>query len=289
MLKRKTCGIAVHVGTPFELPLDDFPMYGTRRVLIEGEPFVASFGGVPVQRGHIHLSEEDIDTCGITYGWLASIFLAQSGRKGAFVFKYDGAKRRRCQIAANEAFTTHLLQVGQYFYDASDTRRYPNGLLNMNPGGPNSCCWGRLHNAYQRNAASASAQNVFLQDDFPAGALLTIDYGKKSYVTKGFVRLALEPTTQASHAQRAAAQASRRTCSGGAAAPQPRRGRSALKRSGGALKRDGVSIKRQRLAAAAVREKKRKNKRQQAIDDDAAVARELQRELGGLRSRRSRS
>ena len=54
------------------------------------------------------------------------------------------------------------------------------------------CCWGRLHNAYQRNAASASAQNVFLQDDFPAGALLTIDYGKKSYVTKGFVRLALE-------------------------------------------------------------------------------------------------
>ena len=178
-LKRKTCGIDVHVGTPFELPLDKFPMYGARRVLLDGEPFVASFGGIPVQRGHIHLSEQDIETSGITYGWLASIFLAQSGRKGTFVFKYDGAKRRRCQIAANEAFTTHLLQVGKYFYDASDTKRYPNGLLNMNPGGPNSCCWGRLHNAYQRNAASASAQNVFLQGDFPAGSLLTIDYGKK--------------------------------------------------------------------------------------------------------------
>ena len=119
-------------------------------------------------------------------------------------------------------------------------------------------------------------------------AYLPFSYGKKSYVTKGFVRLALEPTTHASHAQRAAALESRRGCSAAGAPLQQRRGRGALKRA----RSDGsgnVSIKQQRLAAAALREKKRKLKQQQAIDDDAAVARELQRELGGLRNRRTRS
>jgi len=288
-LKRKTCGIEVDRGTPFDLPLASFPIYGGRRVVRQGDKFAATFGGCLVQRGAIHLSRDDVAMSGITYGWLNAIFLAQDAKKGSFVFKYDGAKRRRCQIAANEQFTTHLLQVGKYFYDASDTRRYPNGLLNMNPGGPNSCCWGRLNNVYQRNAVSVSAQNVFLQDDFPNGALLTIDYGKKSYVTKGFLRLALEPATVATQAQSAAELARQRSCATGGrveAVPRARRGRNALKRARPDACAE-LSVKQQRIADKAARAKKQKREKQRAIDADAALARELQRELGGMRSRRT--
>jgi hypothetical protein len=82
-------------------------------------------------------------------------------------------------------------------YDASNTDRYPNGLLNTNPTGANTCVWGRLssvstHVARQKNAPTRSAQNVFLLKDSPAGTLLTIDYGR-AYNTDGYVPLYCVP------------------------------------------------------------------------------------------------
>jgi hypothetical protein len=46
-------------------------------------------------------------------------------------------------------------------------------------------------------------------------------------------------------------------------------------------------VKQQRIADKAARAKKQKREKQRAIDADAALARELQRELGGMRSRRT--
>jgi len=112
--------------------------------------------------------------------WLEAIFLAERGSRDAFVFKYHGAKRRKTQVEERpegakmdgsnfKSYRTHVLQAGQNLWDASDTKRYPNGLLNCNPKGPNTCVWGRLsavepHKRRQRNAPGGpSAQNVFLK------------------------------------------------------------------------------------------------------------------------------
>ena len=107
---------------------------------------------------------------------------------------------------------THTLQVGSVVYDASDTTKYPNGLLNTQPRrGANTCVWGKLsggaqHKKRQRNAPTPSPQNVFLIRPAPRGTLLTVDFGA-SFNTSGFVCLTCVPNTEAEAAAAAAAEA----------------------------------------------------------------------------------
>eukprot|EP00466_Bigelowiella_natans_P013133 jgi/Bigna1/72579/fgenesh1_pg.20_\ len=86
----------------------------------------------------------------------------------------NGAGGSALAVTGDRKKTTHLLQVGKCYIDASDTMRFPNGLLNTNPGGPNSCVFASsLYKHYQRNAPYESSRNVFVSRDCPAGTLLT--------------------------------------------------------------------------------------------------------------------
>ena len=57
-------------------------------------------------------------------------------------------KRRESQVhgtnrersAEYRKFRTHVLKIGRYLIDASDTKRFPAGLLNTCPKGANSQC-----------------------------------------------------------------------------------------------------------------------------------------------------
>jgi len=131
---------------------------------------------------------------------LKGLFLAERANEGAFLFRFDGQELNRDElekkIKVKGENSTHVLMVGRKYVDASNTTRYPAGLLNTNPSGPNSCVFASsITEHYQTKAPSRSARNVFLAKSYPAGTMLTVNYGlKKDFNTRGFVKLMLEPT-----------------------------------------------------------------------------------------------
>lgn len=163
-----------------------------------------------VQRGYIHLGREEsaklhsasLETTEDTAEWLRGIFLAEDCDKDAYVFCYDGARRRMNQVKGHAAvykYRTHTMQSGQYLYDASDTDRYPNGLVNTQPHGsaltPYTCSWGKPSQQRQKNAPKATNRNLFLASASPAGSLITVNFGH-DYNTEGFVKLVCLPNNR---------------------------------------------------------------------------------------------
>ena len=133
---------------PFYLPPDQYPRYGSRHgILIGGNKFRTESMGLLLQRGFVRMHTDEsavlharsLETTEESSRWLGGIFLAEDGPKDAYVFRYDGAKRRRTQVdVATDRhgnsniddiyqYRTHTMQSGTFLYDASDTERYPNG------------------------------------------------------------------------------------------------------------------------------------------------------------------
>ncbi|GAB5354080.1 hypothetical protein AAMO2058_000088800 [Amorphochlora amoebiformis] len=189
----------------FTLPFIIAPMYGKRHAALSRRVFRACPYGLKLRRGAVKLGEKESLECGNESGWLKGIFLAERGSTGAFVFRFDGREvskedviqinlRAEKEKDLRKTKTSHVLQIGSKFIDASDTKLYPNGLLNTNPGGPNSCVFAsKMHEDYQKKAPWRSAKNVFLAREYPAGTMLTVDYGSSSYCTEGFLKLELVP------------------------------------------------------------------------------------------------
>ena len=106
------------------------------------------------------------------------------------------------QVKGNAAvykYRTHTMQSGQYLYDASDTDRYPNGLVNTQPHSttltPYTTSWGKPQQIRQKNAPKATNRNLFLSDRYGAGTLITVNFGH-DYNTEGFVQLVCAPNNK---------------------------------------------------------------------------------------------
>eukprot|EP00470_Lotharella_oceanica_P005763 CAMPEP_0170169286 /NCGR_PEP_ID=MMETSP0040_2-20121228/2198_1 /TAXON_ID=641309 /ORGANISM="Lotharella oceanica, Strain CCMP622" /LENGTH=393 /DNA_ID=CAMNT_0010407927 /DNA_START=51 /DNA_END=1232 /DNA_ORIENTATION=- len=270
-------------GQAFDIPFDVAPTYGHHRAVHSRKAFRCCEGGLLIRKGELRVTDEEARECALPSAWLGAIFLAERGTQGAFLFRFDGVevssnrvrqqnldadcvdnrKKRKEKGAPAKQKTTHVLQVGHTCIDASDTAKYPNGLLNTNPGGPNSCVWGSSrYEEYQKHAPYRSARNVFLSKDCPAGTLLTIDYGS-GYFTKGFVKLSLFPTNSE---WKAFATGSFRS--------------SRMSKKGEPLLFTGKKPKRKKKSSTG---KKRKTLRQQQEMRDAQIARQMQ---FGMRGRR---
>ena len=196
---------------PFDLPNAEFPVYGHRRgIMMVHDKFRCGPMAALVMRGYIHLNSEEsaklhsasLETTEDTAEWLRGIFLAEEADKDAYVFCYDGARRRMNQVKGDAAvykYRTHTMQSGQYLYDASDTIRYPNGLVNTQPHAsqltPYTASWGKATQSRQKNAPKATNRNLFLSARSPAGTLITVNFGH-DYNTEGFVRLVCMPNDQ---------------------------------------------------------------------------------------------
>ena len=197
--------------SPFDLPNEEFPVYGHRRgIMMVHDKFRCGPMAALVMRGYIHLGHEEsaklhsasLETTAVTAEWLRGIFLAEECEKDAYVFCYDGARRRMNQVKGEAAvykYRTHTIQSGQYLYDASDTDRYPNGLVNTQPHSshitPYTASWGKAKQLRQKNAPKPTNRNLFLSDKYPAGTLITVNFGH-DYNTEGFVRLVCAPNDQ---------------------------------------------------------------------------------------------
>ena len=200
--------IAMCSPTTFDLPLDMFPVYGFRRgIMLIEDKFRCGPMAALVMRGYIHLAREEADrlysssleTTEVTSEWLRGIFLAEDCEKDRYLFCYDGARRRMNQVKGGKAvykYRTHTMQSGRYLYDASDTIRYPNGLVNTQPSSsalaPYTASWGKPKQLRQRNAPKSTNRNLFCSQDYPAGTLLTVNFGR-DYNTEGFVQLVCVP------------------------------------------------------------------------------------------------
>jgi len=212
----------------FTLPSDIAPDYGhkvKRLAYLSRKKFRVSEGGIEIRKGRIRLTEEEAERCGLPSPWLRSIFTANKEDQGSYVFHFDGVEVPKTKVERNNAKadqsasskaqdsaggkrksmnqgegagikrTMHVLMIGRKYIDASDTKRFPNGLLNTNPGGPNSCFFGKHHEQCQKNAPKRTARNVFLKRDCARHTLLTAYFGR-DFCTKGFVKLNLEPKAE---------------------------------------------------------------------------------------------
>ena len=194
----------------FALPNSDFPLYGTRRGIITSKlPFRCDEKGALVLRGLIHLKPSETQSLYLNdksvtpdkAEWLGGIFLGEDTPKDTYLFKYNGIKRKRSQIMASDEealmklakYRSHTMQSGPYFYDASDTEMFPNGLVNTNvKGGAYTAAWGKMSQPRQSKACGPSNRNLFLNRDYPDRTLITVNFGP-SYNTTGFVRLECVP------------------------------------------------------------------------------------------------
>ena len=108
---------------------------------------------------------------------------------------YEGVKRRESQVhgtnressAEYRKFRTHVLKIGRYLVDASDTKRFPAGLLNTCPKGANSC--------------SVRGKTVTLTRAAPVNTMLCINYGK-SYITENFIKFKCYPLNELEEKQK---------------------------------------------------------------------------------------
>ena len=112
-----------------------------------------------------------------------------------YVMDYEGVKRRESQVhgtnrersAEYRKFRTHVLKIGRYLIDASDTKRFPAGLLNTCPKGANSC--------------SVRGKTVTLTRAAPVNTMLCINYGK-SYITENFIKFKCYPLNELEEKQK---------------------------------------------------------------------------------------
>ena len=205
----------LNVYEDFELPHDDFPTYGHRKGILHGPTFTCDSKGAKCRRGFIHLNHNEKcalylnskETTKESAEWLGGIFTGEDLPKDTYLFKYNGVKRRKThvsiegmtedQVFAYAKYRSHTMQSGTYLYDANDTVRYPNGLVNTQPGGcsadyPYTSAWGKRDQSRQNKALDKSNRNLFLNNHYPKGTLITVNFGH-SYNTEGFVKLACIP------------------------------------------------------------------------------------------------
>ena len=207
-------GLRLNLYEDFDLPFDDFPTYGRRKGILHGPTFTCDAMGAKCRRGFIHLSHNEKcalylnskETTAQSAEWLGGIFLGEDLPKDTYLFKYNGVKRRKTYVSVegmdeDQAFAyakyrSHTMQSGRYLYDANDTVRYPNGLVNTQPTSthdyPYTASWGKRKQARQKKALDDSNRNLFLNNDYPKGTLITVNFGR-SYNTEGFVHLTCVP------------------------------------------------------------------------------------------------
>ena len=191
----KVGGIELQVFENFNLPSETYPNYGTRLGLTYGKAFRASPGGALVKRGVVKLTEEERRRLGHKTCWMEGLFLAEKLPSNAYVMDYEGVKRRESQVhgtnressAEYRKFRTHVLKIGRYLIDASDTKRFPAGLLNTCPKGANSC--------------SVRGKVVTLRQSATVNTMLCINYGK-SYITDNFIKFKCYPLDESKEKQK---------------------------------------------------------------------------------------
>ena len=103
-VSRRVAGLGMvptHSDFHLDSSIDGFPIYGTRRVVMEpGAPFECGEGGLLLRRGTLRLHDDEAkgligqDESQMDE-WLGGLFLAHGGRQDDFVLKYLGAPRRQ--------------------------------------------------------------------------------------------------------------------------------------------------------------------------------------------------